>query len=330
MIFYFIRLYLSEPISYIIKSREFYKDSFYIEKGVLIPRHESEILVSSVSDCLKDKIGINYDSKMNNFNERIINSDKSHNKLDIEEYKILEVGVGSGALIISLIFDILNFCVESIYFSKNLNFLFLKNLIFSFIGIDKYEKPIKITNINFLNIFEKYKNEFRNKGIILSLKKEDKLSYLIEVYKINSNNKNYEENIDKIFLIKFKFQIKKIDFLKLKFEFNKININNFDIIFANPPYISKLDYNNLDKKIKCFEPKNALYGKVDGDFYYENYIYNIEKKLILKNDGYIFFEVGDDKQAERVENIFRKYNYNSFYKEDYSGVKRVVFGTKKL
>ena len=65
-----------EPISYLINKREFWKYEFYINESVLIPRHESEIIIETV---LKHVSNIN------------------------TKYSILDLGTGSGCLIISLL-----------------------------------------------------------------------------------------------------------------------------------------------------------------------------------------------------------------------------------
>lgn len=65
-----------EPISYLINKREFWKYEFYINESVLIPRHDSEIIIETV---LKHVSNIN------------------------TKYSILDLGTGSGCLIISLL-----------------------------------------------------------------------------------------------------------------------------------------------------------------------------------------------------------------------------------
>ncbi len=51
-----------EPIAYIIKQKEFFSRKFFIDKNVLIPRPDTEILVEKVmkkcNDCSKDSINI--------------------------------------------------------------------------------------------------------------------------------------------------------------------------------------------------------------------------------------------------------------------------------
>jgi release factor glutamine methyltransferase len=64
-----------KPLSYIVKKKEFFGLEFYVDKGVLIPRPETEILVEKVLESLKTK----------------------------ENPIGLEVGVGSGCISISLL-----------------------------------------------------------------------------------------------------------------------------------------------------------------------------------------------------------------------------------
>tara|TARA_B100000575_G_scaffold293939_1_gene307153 strand:+ start:679 stop:1521 length:843 start_codon:yes stop_codon:yes gene_type:complete len=65
----------NEPIAYILNKKEFWKHKFFINKHVLIPRPETEILVEEMLNLIR------------------LNSSKS----------ILDVGTGSGCIIISII-----------------------------------------------------------------------------------------------------------------------------------------------------------------------------------------------------------------------------------
>ena len=65
----------SEPIAYIIGFKEFWKEKFKVNRSVLIPRPETEILVERVLDELR------------------VNSKK----------KILDIGTGSGCIILSIL-----------------------------------------------------------------------------------------------------------------------------------------------------------------------------------------------------------------------------------
>ena len=79
-----------EPIAYITKKKEFWKSNFFVNKDVLIPRPETEIIVEQV------------------LNETSISTNK----------RLLEVGTGSGCIIISVLKERLNCQATAIDISK--------------------------------------------------------------------------------------------------------------------------------------------------------------------------------------------------------------------
>ena len=105
----------NEPIAYIVKKKEFWKNIFYVDKDVLIPRPETELIVEEI---LKNT-----------------NTDSSK--------KLLDVGTGSGCLIISIIKERPKLHATAIDISKkalniaiiNAKMHHLKNKI-NFINID--------------------------------------------------------------------------------------------------------------------------------------------------------------------------------------------------
>lgn len=78
---------LGEPIAYLVGHKEFYGYDFIINKNVLIPRPESEELVSLALDRIK-----NYELRIRQESYMIHNSC----------FKILDMGTGSGCLVLSL------------------------------------------------------------------------------------------------------------------------------------------------------------------------------------------------------------------------------------
>ena len=103
-----------EPIAYIIKKKEFWRNNFFVNNDVLIPRPETELIVEEV---LKN-----------------IYPDNSRS--------LLEIGTGSGCLAISIIKERLNCIATAIDVSKKA------------INIAKFNaKMHHLTNkINFINI----------------------------------------------------------------------------------------------------------------------------------------------------------------------------------
>ena len=66
----------SEPIAYLTNKKSFWKNEFYVDKSVLIPRSDSELLIESVIEYFPDLT---------------------------KAYNFLDLGSGSGCLIISLL-----------------------------------------------------------------------------------------------------------------------------------------------------------------------------------------------------------------------------------
>ena len=79
-----------KPISYLVGKKEFWKYEFYIEEGVLIPRPDTEVII-----------------------EQTLNLSKNKSKL-----KVLEVGIGSGCILLSLLKEKKNFYGTGIDISK--------------------------------------------------------------------------------------------------------------------------------------------------------------------------------------------------------------------
>ena len=102
--------------------------------------------------------------------------------------------------------------------------------------------------------------------------------------------------------------------------FSKIN-RTFDVIIANPPYISENEYNSLPIAIRRFEPKIALTAGFKGLDCFNKIIKEFYK--YLKPNGKIFMEIGYG-QRRMIEELFIKYGYkNISFFNDLSGKARV-------
>ncbi len=119
---YIFRRKNGEPIEYIIEKVSFYSMNFYISKGALIPRPESEILVDLAFELLKNKKNAN----------------------------ILEIGVGSGAVSIAVAIKLQNSKIVAIDISRDALKIAHKN-----IKIFNLEDRIELIESN---LFENIKN----------------------------------------------------------------------------------------------------------------------------------------------------------------------------
>ena len=111
----------NEPIAYILREKEFLSKKFYIDKGTLIPRPETELLVDKILKIYKEK-----------------------------KISILDIGTGSGCIIISLLSNLKNSYGIGIDISKNAILTAKKNAL-------KYKLStrLKFFNKSFNSIFSK-------------------------------------------------------------------------------------------------------------------------------------------------------------------------------
>ncbi|KPJ66942.1 MAG: hypothetical protein AMJ43_06350 [Coxiella sp. DG_40] len=70
----------------------------------------------------------------------------------------------------------------------------------------------------------------------------------------------------------------------------QLDVRKFDLIVCNPPYVSASEFENLDKKIKDYEPKSALFAGADGLDIYRRIVEKVE--AFLKADAALMLEIG--------------------------------------
>ena len=104
-----------------------------------------------------------------------------------------------------------------------------------------------------------------------------------------------------------------------------LGMGQFDMIVCNPPYIPTIDILSLDSSVRDFEPLWALDGGEDGLKFYRAVIKYW--KVLLKEDGFLLFEVGEE-QADAVSEMLLSAGFSSVEtRKDSIGVDRVVIGT---
>jgi release factor glutamine methyltransferase len=129
-----------------------------------------------------------------------------------------------------------------------------------------------------------------------------------------------------------------LQYLKQNVELNKVNVTvkqydvltepfkeTVDMMVSNPPYIRSDVVEGLSEDVKK-EPKMALDGGEDGLKFYRHIA--SEWKSVLKNGGYLIFEIGFDQETE-VVGIMQKAGYQEVACiKDLGGNPRVVVGQK--
>lgn len=106
--------------------------------------------------------------------------------------------------------------------------------------------------------------------------------------------------------------------------FPPLGIGEFDLLVSNPPYIPTDEIQTLDTTVRDYEPVWALDGGPDGLNFYRSIIKYW--KVVLKPNGYILFEVGED-QADEVMNMLLNAGFSAVdTRKDSAGTERVVIG----
>ena len=108
-----------EPIAYIINEKEFWSKKFLVNKNTLIPRPETELLVENLIKNYKNK-----------------------------NISLLDVGTGSGCIIISLLSELFNSNGVGIDISSSALKIAKKNAL-----LHKVENKIKFYNKSIINLF---------------------------------------------------------------------------------------------------------------------------------------------------------------------------------
>jgi release factor glutamine methyltransferase len=77
----------------------------------------------------------------------------------------------------------------------------------------------------------------------------------------------------------------------------------FDVITCNPPYVSETEYEALEKNVKDYEPRLALHAGADGLDFYRRIAAKVDG--YVKSDGVLLLEIGY-QQGEAVRELFER------------------------
>ena len=212
-----------EPVAYILGKKEFWSYDFLVNNNTLVPRAETELLIYKIINFYRNK-----------------------------KIKILDIGTGSGCILLTIL--------RELPLSKG-------------VGIDISSGAIDIAKLNSKNL--------------------------------NLNNRS-------------SFKISDID------KFN--DVEKYDLIVSNPPYIPTANIKNLSKDITKYEPLIALDGGIDGLDLIKKIIY--KSKNLLKKSGLLAFEIGYN-QYPKVSRILNENKFKEMGKEsDYKQNVRCIISTK--
>ena len=201
-----------KPISYLVGKKDFWKYEFMISENVLIPRPETEIIVEQVLELTKNK------SKLN----------------------ILDIGVGSGCLILSILKE-----------KKD----------FYGVGVDKSKKCLELSNINALKLNLKNRVKFFISDI-------DNFEY--GKYDLIISNPPYIKQLDLKYLdkdvIEFEPKLALNGGLEGISEIKKVIDRSSELIKKNGKIVLEIGFDQKHKVKKLLKDKGFYINKVLKDY----------------------------------------------------------------
>jgi release factor glutamine methyltransferase len=276
-----------EPIQYITGEAYFRKIRLDVDKSVLIPRPETELLVESAKKAILHLAGLKKPSnqpyetnikttdnsaaviktpltelkKILNENEAVRSKNETKNieRTCLSQNQIinvLEIGTGSGAIALSLLYE---------------------------------------TEFNTDISGDAVKTALKNANRILSMEKNSHLE-LFECDVIPQDNE----------------------------KFLKKYLKNIDLVVSNPPYIAEAYYENLDRQIKDYEPKAALNAGKTGTEKYSHILKKV-KSFLNPRAACIILET-DPLTSPDLQKIMKAEfkDCNVSIEKDYNGKDRIL------
>jgi release factor glutamine methyltransferase len=106
-----------------------------------------------------------------------------------------------------------------------------------------------------------------------------------------------------------------------------LDVEKFDLIVCNPPYVSAAEFEKLDKTVKDYEPKLALFAGEDGLDIYRRIFEKAD--AFLKPDAALMLEIGYS-QGQAVKELLEGTAYfsNITIEKDFSDNDRIITAIK--
>jgi len=108
----------------------------------------------------------------------------------------------------------------------------------------------------------------------------------------------------------------------------QVDVQPFDLILANPPYIRTEDIPKLDRNVRGYEPREALDGGADGLVVHRRIMAGAKERLVA--GGRVYMEIAFDQEdlAKQVVTAAEGFDDVKILK-DYGGRDRVMTARKK-
>ena len=201
-----------EPIAYLINKKEFWKDEFFVNKDVLIPRPDSELIIEQVL--------------------KIYSKD--------EQLQVLDIGTGSGCILLSILKERSNFYGTGIDISKKS------------INVSKFNaKQLNLTNR--VKFFHSSVDNFNNGKYDIIVSNPPYIEQLSLKY-LEKDVVNFEPKL----ALSGGFD----GFSKIRKVINKASI----LIKKNGKFILEIGFNQKNKVIKILKEEGFYVNKAIKDY----------------------------------------------------------------
>ena len=201
-----------EPIAYLINKKEFWKDEFFVNKDVLIPRPDSELII-----------------------EQVLKINSKDNQL-----QILDIGTGSGCILLSILKERSNFYGTGIDISKKS------------INVSKFNaKQLNLTNR--VKFFHSSVDNFNNGKYDIIVSNPPYIEQLSLKY-LEKDVVNFEPKL----ALSGGFD----GFSKIRKVINKTN----NLIKKNGKFILEIGFNQKNKVIKILKEEGFYVNKAIKDY----------------------------------------------------------------
>ncbi len=107
----------------------------------------------------------------------------------------------------------------------------------------------------------------------------------------------------------------------------QLDVDKFDLIVCNPPYVSRAEFEKLDKNVKDYEPRVALLAGEDGLDIYRRIFEKVDQ--FLKSDAALMLEIGYT-QGQAVKEMLEQTSIFADIKveKDFNKNDRIVIARK--